>query len=876
MFPVGGKNVSKLKMIDIEQKIINDTLLVTYPSTMALVYHGKCIKTVDINRPNTFSFSMIKNQQGYWFLNDENLLFSKTLEDISKAKILHPEIKFAKIYEAGSTMLAATINQGIYKINKNFTIEKLFSEESIPSSRQITLFSDNTGNWWIGTELNGLYYVRKKFLYTIDKSFGLQVTNTYPILRASDGAIWIGQNPGFLKIYNGKIYDMQKESMHFNAVVWGLTEDKYKNIWVASNGSGLFRVTGNSIKDLTQLVAKETGYNFFSIYKDSKNRIWTGSVGAVSKYENGKFTFFDPLNDKKNIYRNILEDKDGVLWFASDYGLIKYSEGKFKLIDSIDARSARALYIDKKNRLWIGTYGNGIRVKINNKFVKLRYQDGLFSDIVSAIAEDFKGNFWFTCNNGIFRIREDEIDDFLSGKKNSVTSLNYGNEEGLENIEFNGGCQPNWMRDKDGNLWFPSFSGPVIVDVNAISSSHYTPKVLIENLVYKNKQFYPGDKIKLPSDYTNFTINIIAPSYSSPSNVRFEYRLLGNSDEWVEIGNKREIVFQKLPYGDYEFQIMVSDSYGNKSSVPASIKFTVESKFFETPSFYILLSLTASSIFLLLLLLRLKIARRVRLRLENTVEERTRSLQSAKEEAERIVEEEKILRAKAEEENRQKLELLRIVSHDLKNPISAIQGFTEMLLEDGDLSESDKNIVTMLDEASVSMVELISQLLNFSRFEGERFRVMKSKILVKDEVDKIVERFRNQSAKKDQTIIKDYQIDESSIFVDGILFSQIVENLLSNAVKYSQRGKEIIVKLRENGDKIIIGIKDSGQGFSEADKADLYKPFVKLSATPTAGEISSGLGLAIVKKFVELNEGTIQLESEKGVGSEFTVEFKKC
>ncbi len=874
-FLINGKPNSKLRLFETALNLKNDTLFISQENYLSLVLDGICVKTIRIKKSLHYTYSLLANTDGYWFINDNRLYFSKTFNGIPQAKNLFPNIQFTRIYDSGSILLAATLNQGIYQINKDFTIERIFTQKQIPTFQRTTLLIDSENNWWVGTELNGVYYIKKKFLYTLNKSFGLDMTNTYPIFQDSEGSIWIGQNRGLIRIEKNKLIHADRAYFDSPPIIWSIAEDKQKNIWLASNAAGIARIKNKLLENFTPQVAKETGLNFFSVYKDSQDRMWMGSIGCITKYENEKFSFFAPFNDKNNIYRNIIEDKDKTIWFASDNGLIKFSNNQFTLIDSIGAKSARALYIDRKNRLWIGTYGNGLRIKVNNKYFSIRLKDGLFSDIISAVTEDYKGNYWFTCNNGIFRIRETDIDNFLRGEKNNVTSINYGNEEGLENIEFNGGCQPSWMRDYDGNLWFPSFSGPVIVDVNSMKDPVFKPAVKIDNLVYKNISYFPEDKIILPSDYTNFSINVAAPSFSSPSNVRFKYRLLGNNDEWVDVGNKREFEFEKLPYGNYEFQIIASDGYGNWSIVPASIKFRVESRFSETPYFYILLSLAVSSVFVFFLLLRLKLAQKNQIKLELIVEERTSSLKTAKNEAERSAEEEKMLRSKAEEENRQKLEVLRIVSHDLKNPISAIRGFSEMLLEDGDLNDDNISIVKMVDEASEGMVELINQLLNFSRFEGDSFRVIKSNIIVKNEIDKIVERFRNQATKKEQKIIKDFQIEESTICADSTLFAQIIENLIGNAIKYSPLGKEIIIKLREDQEKIFICIKDFGQGFSEKDKGDLYKPFIKLSSVPTAGEMSSGLGLTIVKKFVELNDGSISLESEKGVGSEFTLEFQK-
>lgn len=872
-FPRENKLIDNLMLYETAPFLRNDSLFVSSYGTLSLVYNGKVVKTILTNKNTYLNYSLNINKAGYWYISGNTLYFSKTFEGLPSAKPLFQNISFSRVYVTDSAVLASSLNGGIHKINNDFTVETLFPLNQIPASYRTTFFIDSENSWWIGTELNGVYYIKKKFLYTLNKSHGLEETNTYPIFKSSTGSIWVGQNPGISKIEKGKVINVSKGIFAAPPVVWGITEDKEKNIWLASNGGGILKVSGSKFESLTPKLQKEAGLHFFSIYKDSKDRIWTGSIGRLTKYENNKFSFYSPLDNKKNIYRNILEDKDGSLWLASDMGLIHYANNKFKLIDSINAKSARALYLDRKNRLWIGTYGNGIRVKINNKFYSLRFKDGLYSDIVSAIVEDFKGNFWFTCNNGIFRIMETELDDYLDGKKTTVTSFHYGSEEGLKNTEFNGGCQPSWMRDDQGNLWFPSFSGPVIVDIDALKNVNLQPIVLIDNLIYKESTYYPGDKISLPSDYTSFTVNLISPFYTSQSNMRFKYRLNRNSEEWTDIGNKREIVFQKLPYGKYELQVIASDSYGNWARKPASIKFIVESVFHETPLFFALISLILITIFFLFFYLRLKHAHKQQEQLELIVHERTQKLQEAKEKAELAAEKEKVLRSKAEEENRQKIELLRIVSHDLKNPVFAVQGFAEMLLEDGVLNDTDKNVALMIQEAGERLKELITQLLAFSRFEGGKFNVDKTNLNVAEQIAKIVERQRVQAEKKNQNLFAHIPPDKILISADQVLFEQIFENLISNAIKYSPAGKNITVSVAEESDKAFISVKDEGQGFSEADKANLYKPFVRLSATPTAGESSSGLGLTIVRKFVEVNDGTINLISKKNEGAEFIVEF---
>lgn len=854
--------------------LVNDTLLVSGPGTFSLVHKGKWIKSVSVKIKIAGNASPIFTPSGFWFHNDFRIYHSRTFDGIPNAKPLFNDVTSLNFSYINNNLHAITLNKGIIKINGNFTYQTLFNLKNVTLTFWSSLLIDQEGNYLVGTQLDGLIYAKKKFLFTLDKSYGLQSSNTYAIFRSSTNDIWIGQNPGLNKISNGKLitYGSDKSVLPY---VWGLTEDKNKNIWMSTNAHGLYKIDPKENIENLSLKNPEIGNIFFSAYTDKKGRLWFGTIGKILRFENEKFHQYSPLNLRDNIYRNILEDEKGILWFASDFGLVKYENDSFTILDSVDAKFSRSLYIDKNNRLWIGTYGNGIRIKIGGKYLKLTSRDGLFSNIISAIVEDNKGYFWFTTNTGLFKVSEDEINRFINGTVKTVTSVNYGIDEGLSNIEFNGGCQPSWMRDDEGNLWFPSFSGPVVVDIKSLKVSKGSPKVFIDDLVYQDSIYYPGDNIVLPHDYSQFTINFYSSSFSSPNNVRFKYRLVGGKDEWIDIGRRRRVHFQKMPFGDYEFQVISSDSYGNWSSTPASIKFTVQAIFWETPYFYTIASLLVILSVFLFFLVRLKTAKRTQAKLEQIVSERTESLKIAKEAAEQLAHEEKLLRSKSEEENRQKIELLRIVSHDLKNPVFAVQGFSEMLLEDGNLSEEDHQSVEMIHDASERLKELITQLLNFSRFEGGQFVIDKLEINVVNEVNKIISRYQRTADKKEQTIISEFPTNSISLFVDPTLFSQIIENLLSNSIKYSKNGKSIFVSVKEIDSEVQIAIRDEGAGFSKEDLNNLYKPFVKLSSLPTAGESSSGLGLTIVKRFVELNDGEISLESEKGKGSTFTVKFKK-
>jgi signal transduction histidine kinase len=110
---------------------------------------------------------------------------------------------------------------------------------------------------------------------------------------------------------------------------------------------------------------------------------------------------------------------------------------------------------------------------------------------------------------------------------------------------------------------------------------------------------------------------------------------------------------------------------------------------------------------------------------------------------------------------------------------------------------------------------------------------------------------------------------------DEVASMQVVENVVSNAVKYSPNGanKNIWVRVMPSATSVRLEVQDEGPGLSDEDKEKLFGHFARLSAQPTGGEHSTGLGLSIVKKMIEAMNGKIWVESEKGNGATFIVEF---
>jgi two-component system sensor histidine kinase/response regulator len=230
-----------------------------------------------------------------------------------------------------------------------------------------------------------------------------------------------------------------------------------------------------------------------------------------------------------------------------------------------------------------------------------------------------------------------------------------------------------------------------------------------------------------------------------------------------------------------------------------------------------------------------------------------------------------------EQANLEKNELLGIAAHDLKNPINNISMLAKIMLEDDSVNKAEvKEFSNDILNISKKMNELIRNLLDINAIEQGKVKITIESVFLDIICTGMINVF-NEAAKQKNIIINYENTSEKSLIIsDYNATVQIFDNLISNAIKFSDFNKEIFVQVFDEDDNVKLSIKDQGPGFSEADKVRLWGKFSRLSAQPTNNENSTGLGLSIVKKYVEMCNGSIELNSEKGKGAEFNISFKKA
>lgn len=220
--------------------------------------------------------------------------------------------------------------------------------------------------------------------------------------------------------------------------------------------------------------------------------------------------------------------------------------------------------------------------------------------------------------------------------------------------------------------------------------------------------------------------------------------------------------------------------------------------------------------------------------------------------------------------NELKNKFLGIAAHDLRNPITAIMSFSEIIMDEevGPITEEQKEFLGIIFNSSKFMLGLLNDLLDVSLIESGKLDLNVEKGSLKLLIEERI-RINNVIAEKKEIKISFSLEDIPKTFFDSNRLSQVMDNLISNAVKFSNPQTGIYISLTSEEKFAKITVRDEGPGISDEDQEKLFGEFQKLSARPTAGEKSTGLGLAIVKKIIEAHNGQISVKSKLGKGTRF-------
>jgi signal transduction histidine kinase len=222
--------------------------------------------------------------------------------------------------------------------------------------------------------------------------------------------------------------------------------------------------------------------------------------------------------------------------------------------------------------------------------------------------------------------------------------------------------------------------------------------------------------------------------------------------------------------------------------------------------------------------------------------------------------------------DRMKDEFVLTASHELRSPLTSVQGFAELLMMDRDsLTQRQVETVEIILDNCRHLVRLLNDLLDLARSDAGRLAIRPRPTQLAPLVEEVVRTLRAQTDGSEQTLTEVIEPNLPLVEVEPDRIRQILVNLITNAHEYSPERASIQVTARVADAAVEINVTDNGPGIPPAQKEHIFERFVRGDAGLTQRVGGTGLGLAISKSLVELHGGTIGVDSEVGRGSTFTV-----
>ncbi len=750
----------------------------------------------------------------------------------------------------------------------NGRFETLGSVDGLTTDVVWALCQDREGSLWIGTGGGGLNRLRDSRFTALTKKEGLGNNFLWTVYEDGRGAQWIGTNGGGVTMWdNGTAKTYTIGSTPLSNIIRTVLDDKAGTIWLGTS-DGVYSSPSfppHSFKRFQGISAKTT----LSTLQSRDKTIWFGTLeNGIYSLSNKKLSHYSTKDGLiSNNVRAIAQHPDGSIWFGMDGGIEILEAGpaktwrQFPGNRELKKEEIRDIYIDADSIVWIGTDRGGLRRFGKNGVRQYLEPEGYDAISVHEIQEDNLGFFWLTCNKGIYRVNKEELNSIARGELSTAQFALYGIVDGMGSSECNGGGQPAGWKMMNGTIWFPTMKGVTIISPQKLPTNTIVPPVYIQDVSADGKNIAIIDStIYLPAGSNRVTIGFTALSLSAPDLVQFKYMLEGYDKGWINGGNSRTVSYTGIDPGEYRFRVIGSNNDGVWNTVGASVTINQLPHFYQTSWFGISVMVLFTGMIFSAYRMRINVLKKREYELQSLVDERTDHLQLEKE--------------RAEQANQFKGELLHIVAHDLKNPLTTIVGMSHFLQEENFDLSTVKESAKAISGSAEQMVGLITDFLNVEAMEQGKINLHRLPLSLSDLTGYVLSINKQLAKKKQQSVeLILCESTESMVLADSERLYQSIENLFSNAVKYSPFGSTIIVRVERSGEHVRVSVKDTGAGLSDDDQKKLFGKFQKLSPRPTGNETSTGLGLSIAKMIVELHGGKIWAESAPGRGSTFYIQL---
>jgi signal transduction histidine kinase len=215
--------------------------------------------------------------------------------------------------------------------------------------------------------------------------------------------------------------------------------------------------------------------------------------------------------------------------------------------------------------------------------------------------------------------------------------------------------------------------------------------------------------------------------------------------------------------------------------------------------------------------------------------------------------------------------MIRIAAHDLRNPLTAVNGYLDLLTFDlnGKMTRRQQDYFNMITQSMKTMQKIVLDILSLQRIETLHETANYTPVQINALVDELFE--ANQKRADDKGLLYRKALTKANLYVSGDQpqLREAIDNLIGNAIKYTPEGGRIEVRVNYDADRVIFAVEDTGYGIPEELQARLFQPFFRAKRPDTKAIEGTGLGLHLVKNIIERHGGNMFFTSRPGKGSTF-------
>ena len=717
---------------------------------------------------------------------------------------------------------------GVFHITPDGQFQQFGVQNGLPGDRVGAWFQDADGDIWLGVDRGGLVQLSRRHFKMLSQEQGLP---TWPVLSVSQdpkGTVWIGTAGLGLYAWNNGLFTNYAVGSPVAAnFVFSVIPDGHDGLWLsAGDGEDLSQFKDGQIKRSPWGV-----HGVKSLLLDREGRLWAGTKGNVGWYSPyGQRTFGSTNGVGVSSVRTLAEAPDGSIWAGADNGSIYRCQTNgvqvFVPQDAPGAYSIWSLLVDESGTVWAGTSHGGLLRFKKGRFTHLTMKQGLPMDI-TQILDDKRGRLWLGTRQGICCIEKSALNDLADGKAETVDVVRY--LDGLPKLECSDGYQPACWCANDGRLWFCTVKGPVSVDPDELAVHSQPPPVVVEEMLVDGESMpLNNGKVVIPPGHEQYQFRFTAPSFNSPDQSRFRYRIENLDKHWVTADTRRQAAYGHLAPGDYRFRVVACNSDGVWSKTGASVDFTVLPYFYEARWFQLMMTvIILGGVAIGVRAVATRKYRRALLRLEQ----------------QHALEKDRARIAKNIHDHMgaglTQITLLSELGH--REPEHANNQFERISEAARDLTRAMDETVWAVDPERDTLASLMDYASayaeDFLRAAGIRCRM------------------------EFPTSLPHMQIDAELRYN---LFLALKE-ALNNVVKHAQ-ATEVWLRLRLHENILTLIVEDNGQGFATETGA----------RTADSARLHSGLGLANLRNRLHSIHGEFNVQSSPGKGTrmEMTVDIR--